>query len=258
MHFSEWPVAASGYELEEVEGVLYIGPSVPVSQWREYQPEQRPGLYRVFSRIQTPEDCLNFASRYGMLRSKIYAEQVSRWQAEAKLIREALTAYRILETGDFEALEEVVTDRPAVQAQPGAVDWYTVDFEKRGGGLVKRTLNTLAAGGTKEGALWFHLRRLVNDSLKDNVHVQLQILDGPPELVTRPANLLGFMWLQLAQEIVGIRQRRICQQCGKGFWLVERGEGRSRTRRDAIYCSGRCKVAAYRKRKAEASLSTDR
>ncbi len=91
--------------------------------------------------------------------------------------------------------------------------------------MLHSTLHTKVAEGTKEGALWFHLRRLVNDSLKDNVQVQLQKLDGPPELVTRPTNLLGFMWLQLAQEITGIRQRRICRQCGKGFWLYERGGG---------------------------------
>ncbi|BCW99826.1 MAG: hypothetical protein KatS3mg024_2653 [Armatimonadota bacterium] len=254
----QWSVAASGYKLEEVEGILFLGPSVPVSQWREYQPGQKPGLYRDFSRIQTPEDCLNFASRYGMLRDPLFAEQVSRWQGEAKVIREALTAYRILERGDFEALEEVVTERPAPRTQPGAVDWYIVDLESVGGGVLHSTLDTKVAEGTKEGALWFHLRRLVNDSLKDNVQVQLQKLDGPPELVTRPTNLLGFMWLQLAQEITGIRQRRICRQCGKGFWLYERGEGRPRTRRDAIYCSGRCKVAAYRKRKAESSLPMDR
>ncbi len=246
MNVFQWRVAASGYELEEVEGILYIGPSVPVSQWREYQPEQRPGLYRDFSRIRTPEDCLSFASSYGMLRGITCAEQVGQWEAEAKLLREALTAYRILETGDFEALEEVVNG-PRTVHPSGVLDWFKVDVGRAG---IAGIWDARLTGNTKEGALWFHLCHLVNDGLKDNVHVQLRKLDGPPELVTRPVNLLGVIWLQVAQEIAGIRQRRICQQCGKGFWLYERGEGRFRTRRDAIYCSQACNQAAYRKRKA--------
>lgn len=245
MNVFHWRVA-DGYELVEVEGVFCIGPSVPVSQWREYQPEQKPELYRDFSRIRTPEDCIRFASRYGILRGTTFAEQVSRWQAEAKLIREALTAYRILERGDFEALEEAVSGpRPAHPS--GAINWFNVDAGRAG---IAGIWDARLTDNTKEGALWYHLCRLVNDGLKDNVHVRLQILDGPPELVTRPVNLLGVIWLQVAQEIAGIRQRRICQQCGKGFWLYERGEGRSRTRRDAIYCSQACNQAAYRKRKA--------
>lgn len=245
MNVFHWSVA-SGYALEEVEGILFLGPSVPVSQWREYQPEQKPGLYRDFSRIQTPEDCLSFASRYGMLRSTTFAEQVGHWVAQAEMLREALTAYRILEAGDWEALEEAVSGpRPAHPS--GAINWFNVNAGSAG---ISGMWDTRLTGNTKEGALWFHICHFVNDGLKDNVHLVLQKLDGPPELVTRPANLLGVIWLQVAQKIAGIRQRRICRQCGKGFWLYERGEGRSRTRRDAIYCSQACNQAAYRKRKA--------
>ncbi len=304
-----WAVATSGYELKDEEGVLYIRPSAPVSQWREYQPEQKPRLYRAFGRIQTAQDCLNFANEYGMLRQPLRQlagdnaglatakpEKVEFWLLQAQRVREVQSAWEIVENAaaatqlerqraeaeqELRHLEkktricnpEVLTDLLAA--------FFTNDKE-----MLAKLLSEVELPGTifealkhleKRRLVAAHLKELkqmspeqleqglrdlvclrVYDALRHSVHPVLQQVGGRMELIFGPVNLLGVIWLQVAQEIAGIRQRRICQHCGEGFWLYERGDGRSRTRKDIMYCSRACKQAAYRKRKAEASLSTAR
>jgi hypothetical protein len=58
-----------------------------------------------------------------------------------------------------------------------------------------------------------------------------------------PDTLLGAMWLQCARVLSENPKFRTCENCGKWFELSP-----DLRRRHAIYCSPRCKVAAYRKR----------
>jgi hypothetical protein len=36
----------------------------------------------------------------------------------------------------------------------------------------------------------------------------------------RPSDLLGVMWLQFARQTVGQRVRKVCENCGRPFWIV--------------------------------------
>ncbi len=76
-----------------------------------------------------------------------------------------------------------------------------------------------------------------NDSGRDSDRMGLHIT---------PRSLIGAMWLQCARILTLNPRFKSCEHCGK--WFEISAEGR---RGQSKYCSSRCKVAAYRSRKAE-------
>ena len=63
-----------------------------------------------------------------------------------------------------------------------------------------------------------------------------------------PRTLIGAMWLQCARVLTLHPTFKSCEHCSRWFELS--AEGR---RRHSKYCSSRCKVAAYRVRKARST-----
>ena len=62
-----------------------------------------------------------------------------------------------------------------------------------------------------------------------------------------PRNLIGALWLQLAESIAGDKQWEGCPGCGQ--WLEVKAAAH---RADRRYCSEACRAKAYRKRKQQA------
>jgi hypothetical protein len=60
-----------------------------------------------------------------------------------------------------------------------------------------------------------------------------------------PETLIGAMWFQCARALTLNPSFRACRNCGKWFELSP-----DTRRKQSIYCSDRCKVAAYRAKKA--------
>jgi len=67
-----------------------------------------------------------------------------------------------------------------------------------------------------------------------------------PTLRMRPKNLLGAMYLQLAQDFTGERTYRKCETCDVWF---EIGTGDNANKATRVYCSDACRLKAYRRRK---------
>jgi hypothetical protein len=85
-------------------------------------------------------------------------------------------------------------------------------------------------GGRKQVANWIGTQELTFANL------QASLVAGPSgelRLRVAPRNLLGGLWLQLAQALAGGARIRECQHCGCWF---ETGPGTGR-RLDAMYCS---------------------
>jgi len=70
-----------------------------------------------------------------------------------------------------------------------------------------------------------------------------------PELTTRPADLLGALWMLFAQAIGEDRQFRECESCGDWFEVKP-----TLTRTTRQFCSEACKSRAHRHRKEHARV----
>ncbi|HWF84026.1 MAG TPA: hypothetical protein VG222_04240, partial [Vicinamibacterales bacterium] len=64
--------------------------------------------------------------------------------------------------------------------------------------------------------------------------------------------LLGAMWLQCARVLSDNPTFKACEHCGKRFELAA-----DKRRRNSLYCSDRCKVAAHRARRAIIPMTCD-
>ena len=60
-----------------------------------------------------------------------------------------------------------------------------------------------------------------------------------------PRNLLGALWTQFAESLVGAREHRQCIECGR--WIAVSPDAR---RSHTKYCGKACKAKAYRRRKS--------
>jgi transposase-like protein len=71
---------------------------------------------------------------------------------------------------------------------------------------------------------------------------------GRQGLYVNPKNLLGALWVQLAESIDKGQSSKRCSECGE-WMLLAPGTSRS----DREFCSDRCRVNAFRKRKKPAA-----
>ena len=76
---------------------------------------------------------------------------------------------------------------------------------------------------------------------QDREHMTLRIV---------PETLIGAMWFQCARVLTLNPTFRACKHCAKWFELSP-----DTRRKQAIYCSDRCKVAAYRAKKAATGVA---
>jgi hypothetical protein len=100
----------------------------------------------------------------------------------------------------------------------------------------------------------YYLQRIVNENLKGKASPQLLWnvrRDRPRDLALFfvPGNLLGLIWLQLAEAINGNRQYRHCAGC-KTWIVISRETVGSRSSR--FTCSDACRMKVYYGRKLEA------
>jgi hypothetical protein len=100
----------------------------------------------------------------------------------------------------------------------------------------------------------YYLQRIVNQHLKSAASPQLRwnVKRHRPHdlaLFFVPGNLLGLMWLQLAEAINGNRQYRRCAGC-KTWIVISRATVGSRSSR--FTCSNACRMKVCYGRKLEA------
>jgi hypothetical protein len=100
----------------------------------------------------------------------------------------------------------------------------------------------------------YYLQKTVNEALLNPISPRLlwNVKRGRPKnlgLYFVPTNLLGLIWLQFAEAIVGTRSFRQCSAC-KTWIVISRAKEGSRSSR--FTCSTACRMRLYYRRQTEA------
>ncbi len=223
-------------------------------------------------------------SRQGALGS---GELLSAWQRQLQELRQAVdlwSAIREAESGDASALARCVywpredlvyyDSHPELPIPPP----YAQLFRNR---PVSQRTRVVAAGrhddtrrnfaviaSTRLNSQWlklfrvgdcllpakYYLQKTLNENLRSRVSPQLlwSVRRSRPDslaLFFVPGNLLGLMWLQLAQAVNGNKQYRQCLACKTWMLISPETEGHRSSR---FTCSNACRMKVYYGRKLQA------
>jgi hypothetical protein len=246
----QWKIAESGYQFHTVDGRLWLATQEPTT-WTLYQPLKRyTGLYRGFMGLQTQEEILGFANKYGRLGvpgtdgplttesgSVIFPESVADWGYEVAMMRSAVMVWDALQRADHKYLKSVIHWKRKPKRILFKDFFYT--------GKIKDTRpdDSQVKFGELNWPASRYIQDRINDALRDNVAPRM-LWDESNELKLYhvPKTLLGAMWLQFADAVSYNLEYRACNWCGKSFEVTRS------TRSDRLYCSNSCRVSASRKR----------
>lgn len=106
---------------------------------------------------------------------------------------------------------------------------------------MRSALRILSSGEPSE-----HLVDLVNARIRNHVGMVLERTPTGWRRGFAPNNLRGELWLQLLDAITENRGFGVCTYCGGAFEIPPKAAGKGK-----LYCSGRCRVGAFNKRKKE-------
>lgn len=235
-----------------------------------------PDLYQEFAKTPTTQEgVLAFANKYGLLsrtqdifsrnlqRVKVtktagymtYAESVHDWYKEIQAMQYCLELWNCLRLGKNDKLA-----RRIYWTDDGSVGYKSYDGDEmpqdgvfssswiaiKGNPSDAYKLDKLKRGELERPA-FMYLQIQINKKLKDRLSPQLLWDRHWTELGLHilPHDLIGALWLQLAQAITHQKTVKVCEVCGKPI-IVANTYG---TRSDRQYCSGACRSKAYRDRK---------
>jgi hypothetical protein len=210
-----------------------------------YQPlEERTGLFREFAALKpNAEQILSFANRFGLLgagshrefdsnwgRVPVYVETFGLWKGEIEAFKLALETWDALVAGSGQALAELKA-RWNGPRLPFAV---------------QKALH-LSDEDPAMAALSL-VQRLADERLREHIETRFRFHDNRARLRVSltPTNLIGALWLQFAAAADGLKKFSQCGRCGAPFEVSR--DPRTGKRRDARFCSDRCRVGNYRER----------
>ena len=284
-----WHCAENGYrwmEMEPVPNRWVSGEPVDVPEDKRFLVEvpmkpprylrfnpfkAYPLLYREFGHLERSEHAFAaFASTYGPLGASnvsvvqdgtlIQADPLSAWFESRYKIREVVDVLDAIQAEDtnllgtwfrfekdrikYERRDEMFTSFGVIAGAGFGREWLV---EWAGEPQSQRESLVRAARG------WAQTR--INSALSGSGPGQNRYASTTARVLFNlerrdlslhfvPSNLLAAMWLQCARVLVENPQFRSCDHCGKWFELSPESR-----RKHAKYCSDKCKVAAYRKRK---------
>lgn len=220
---------------DECRWLIFAGETKFVS----YRPlTDEPTLFRIFAELDSTEESFRgFANRYGLLgiqdafligRQLMFGEQLARWRAEHANLRQVLRVLDCLKTCRTSGLTAMLETIPPERAR------HVTDFSSPREfwvEWVRTTISHMLRGTTGSGdSVVLALERTARRRLR---------------LEFVPRSLLAVLWLQCARLAEGSQKYRRCRNCDSWFLISPEGFGR---RRQAIYCSSRCNVQAFRKR----------
>ncbi len=222
-----------------------------------------------------------------------YGELQSVWRSEIEAMRSAASIWQAVyeaEKGNRERLEKIVawtkTLGPQATIRPNVADspWVMTAApprRKAAKGLSaakdnelssdeislvvlarrlyrNRSLDGFSAGDSLTAAKHY-LRELVSGRMRGRVSPELRWdykANRPHSLVLQfvPTDLLGAMWLQLAEALNGGKGYRQCRGC-KNWILISREDAGNRSSRQT--CSNACRMKVYGERKDEARRLRD-
>ena len=219
---------------------------------------------------------LNFAERWGALGSEgtcaimrvtddgleldeygsVWGEAISLWEIETGNMHDAVVFWDAARLGQEDILKK------SIWFDGDTVCWHSVPdgWAFSGEAWVSEPehhperFEDIKRHGLARAAL-FIVQDVVNEGLRARVHEQLQWDETSERSTIRimPTNLIGALWLQLANAIEANRDYGQCSECSSWFEIAP-GSGRP----DKRYCSDACRMRAYRKRKSAREYKTVR
>ncbi len=249
-------ITATAEDHAEARPERFLAPVPSVTESR-YPLRDAPALFREFAETPaTEEGAKAFADRHGLLGGDILraittedegveprGERLADWAHEIGEMREAVTVWDEIKAGGGTALRERVNwSGDAVKFQTAAGERVLADALA---GDPTAALMLPAHDYLRAGR-WF-VQMIINERMAGRVTPRLAWHDeeGRSKLLVVPTSLIGALWLQFAMVVDEGRDFRRCAHCGKWFDISP-----DAARRDRIYCSHACRVAAYRARKS--------
>jgi hypothetical protein len=251
----EWKVPerrfeAVGYEQWEDEDgdPVFVDPAYLLfperSNWRFYEPlSEEPALFRTFA--ESGDDIQRFANSFGALGVSetrawsdiervpeevdhdVTVESVSTWNREITGISTCIEVWRGMDSYDMEKLRKI----PFVDSS--ILQEFRPDPWKR--------MRKVSDADKAMAFVWDQIRQRLVHTEPRVLHVEASNAPLPLEVVIAPKNLLGALWLQLAEAIRTNPRHVKCRNCGRWFEVAARGR-----RSDVAYCSANCRTASYR------------
>jgi hypothetical protein len=201
-------------------------------------------LFREFAALELSEQqVLSFANRFGLLGAGGHRELDSRygrvsangeplelWKEELEAFKLALEAWDAVAAASGQALAELKAKLATPQLPLALQRALHLDDEDP----------AMAALSL--------IQRLADARLREHIETRLRFRGNLPRLNVSllPRTLLGALWLQFAVAVDGLKRFNRCSRCGAPF-EVSRAP-RTGKRRDAQFCSARCRVNHYRVR----------
>jgi hypothetical protein len=229
---------------------------------------EKPGLFRTFAELGSSEDeILAFADRHGWLGLEVDP----RLHAELPILRSrrvtgelrkdwarAITQMRLAcDLRNAVAGRDLASLRQAIQQEswdgPLAFSDHGVMYQSHRGWF-RVTPRHPEAALLRKGDLLRAARVLMQHHVNEQLelHTSARVLldeeTGRQGLYVNPKNLLGALWIQFSESIDSSTSSKRCAECGD-WMLLAPGTSRS----DREFCSDRCRVNAYRKRKKSAA-----
>jgi len=270
-----WPVPRAGYRwVQGSEGPRrWLVKSEPATPTEPAHALTRPlreksGLFQTFAELGSSEaEILAFANRHGWLGLEVD----SRLTAELPVLRgrrvlgelrkdwaRAITEMRLacdlrnaVAGSDLASLKRKIQQEP--WDGPLAFSDHGVLYQSdRGWSRVtpRHPEAALLKKGDLLRAARVLMQHLANEQLE--LHTSARVLldeeTGRQGLYVNPKNLLGALWIQFSESIDSGTSSKRCVECGQ-WVLLAPGTSRS----DREFCSDRCRVTAYRKRKKSAA-----
>lgn len=232
-----------------------------------------PLLFRTFAHTQPTEDgFVSFANKYGHLGvgvivfrddatkvnqagAKIHTAGLSqhdplyRWRAARNKMREFVDVLDAIRNGDaaqlrtwftitdtggrYERIDDVAHHLSWVTA-PDLIRDYLWDWIKKAA-TKDEAIFRLAKGWAQQ-----EINKVVGRETPSTIRVVFDLDTESMAMRVCPTNLVAAMWFQCARMLSLNQTFKNCQNCGRLFELSER-------RRQTLYCSNRCKVAAFRR-----------
>jgi hypothetical protein len=269
----------------EDEARWYLTPAVgsggaPPIAARSYKPLKVTGLYREFAAIREADRgaILAFANERGRLGpgvsrfldvanpdepnslSVMTGESHEDWAGEIKAMRRAVVVWDALFKRDRAALEQsgirwqsAIPDtgsgfhRKACWIYFGPDNYQQHLFDSEDPSLYDGALTaaTLLLNDWINTRLDFHVQaRLFHD-----FQGQTSVAYPRSSFRLHPRNLLGCLWLQLAQAVAGNKETRTCEGCKSWFEVSPDRDGRTARR---LFCTPQCKLREHRRTKQTA------
>jgi hypothetical protein len=242
-----------GWDKPAVGGYVWDGGElVPArgTQWAWYYPlDDAPDLYLRFAELTSGDELLAFANAYGHLglRYRRFAdrkegqalENLLEWHDQAQRMAALLRLWQALSDRDVARMKKefplFVGERGEDDLTPPDIDWLRYGWRSLDYGI-----------GTSLATCKVH------PWVKHNTKELHKVDQRPPvRLVVGFQTLLGVMYWQFAEAILGGSSPRPCAACGKYMVLSGVREHGSK-RADTRTCSDRCRKKFNRDQRAAA------